>query len=274
MRNAAKNQIVVPRRSERRFYGHGVPGVDLEQLAGKLIVVEGADARVQSEILAGAAVVQLMAPGTPITYGGIPHIMDPRTSICSFGSPEQALMAVAMVQLGRFYGLPVYINVGLTDSKTSDAQAGMEKGATMVLGALAGADTFGHAGICGADHGGSLAWLVIDDELMAYVKRIVRGFEVDAEALAVEVVNTVGPAGSYLSEGHTVRHFRRELWLPGPTWTRQVWGAWESDGRHTMADRANDRVRQILAANKVKPMEEEMSREIDGIVESARRELG
>ncbi len=27
----------------RRFYGHGIPGVKLEELAGKLIVVEGAD---------------------------------------------------------------------------------------------------------------------------------------------------------------------------------------------------------------------------------------
>ncbi len=35
--------VVIPRRSPRRFYGHGLPGVDLEQLAGKLIVVEGAD---------------------------------------------------------------------------------------------------------------------------------------------------------------------------------------------------------------------------------------
>ena len=43
MKGVAKNQIVVPHRSERRFYGHGIPGVDLEQLAGKLIVVEGAD---------------------------------------------------------------------------------------------------------------------------------------------------------------------------------------------------------------------------------------
>src|SRR3954470_22435884 len=43
MKRAAKNRIVVPRRSERRFYGHGIPRVDLEQLAGKLIVVEGAD---------------------------------------------------------------------------------------------------------------------------------------------------------------------------------------------------------------------------------------
>jgi dTMP kinase len=43
MKRLPRNQIVVPRRTERRFYGHGIPRVDLEQLAGKLIVVEGAD---------------------------------------------------------------------------------------------------------------------------------------------------------------------------------------------------------------------------------------
>src|ERR1041385_1437081 len=43
MRRPSKNQILVPLRSKRRFYGYGIPRVDLEQLAGKLIVVEGAD---------------------------------------------------------------------------------------------------------------------------------------------------------------------------------------------------------------------------------------
>src|SRR5215469_9444805 len=44
MRKAQQNQIVVPPlRTERRFYGQGVPGVDAGQLAGRLIVVEGAD---------------------------------------------------------------------------------------------------------------------------------------------------------------------------------------------------------------------------------------
>ena len=43
MKRPSKNQIVVPLRSRRRFYGQGIPRVDLEQLAGKLIVVEGAD---------------------------------------------------------------------------------------------------------------------------------------------------------------------------------------------------------------------------------------
>jgi len=43
MKRSSNNQIVVPRRSRRRFYGHGIPGVNLQELAGKLIVVEGAD---------------------------------------------------------------------------------------------------------------------------------------------------------------------------------------------------------------------------------------
>lgn len=36
-------EVIVPKPSVRRFYGHGIPGVALEKLTGKLIVVEGAD---------------------------------------------------------------------------------------------------------------------------------------------------------------------------------------------------------------------------------------
>jgi dTMP kinase len=43
MKRVPRNHILVPHRSARRFYGHGIPRVDLDQLAGKLIVVEGAD---------------------------------------------------------------------------------------------------------------------------------------------------------------------------------------------------------------------------------------
>lgn len=43
MNRLKKARAVVPRPTKRQFYGHGIPGVDLEKLAGKLIVVEGAD---------------------------------------------------------------------------------------------------------------------------------------------------------------------------------------------------------------------------------------
>ena len=234
----------------------------------------GTLAQENAEILAGVVVTQLLGPGTPMTYGGIPHIMDPRTSICSFGSPEQGLMGVAMVQMAQSYGFPVYINVGLTDAKVPDAQAGIEKSATLLLGAQAGADTFGHCGICGTDHAGSLLWLYMDNELGHYLKRILRGFDVTAETLAEDVIEVVGPAGNFLAEEHTVNHFLHELWLSGPAWTRQSWDGWQQKGSQTFADSARDLVKTILAEHEPDPIDPGLAREIDRIVDSAKTELG
>ena len=38
-----RSQILVPTTSPKKWYGHGIPGVDLQRLSGKLVVVEGAD---------------------------------------------------------------------------------------------------------------------------------------------------------------------------------------------------------------------------------------
>ncbi|MFM2081924.1 MAG: hypothetical protein RL380_615 [Verrucomicrobiota bacterium] len=43
MKKKYSSDLVVPSISARKFYGHGIPGVKLEELVGKLIVVEGAD---------------------------------------------------------------------------------------------------------------------------------------------------------------------------------------------------------------------------------------
>jgi dTMP kinase len=40
---AEPNIIVLPPRTKRRFYGDGIPGIELDKIAGKLIVIEGAD---------------------------------------------------------------------------------------------------------------------------------------------------------------------------------------------------------------------------------------
>ncbi|UCC21508.1 MAG: trimethylamine methyltransferase family protein, partial [Planctomycetota bacterium] len=170
-------------------------------------------------------------------------------------------------------GFPVYINVGLTDAKVPDAQAGIEKGTSMLLGALAGADMFGHCGICGTDHAGSLTWLGVDNELAAYVKRVVRGFDVSDETLATKVVGEVGPKGNYLAQENTARHFREELWLCSQLWTRQSFDAWESDGSKSFADRIADEVNRLLGEHKPEPLDEALSHEVDRIVECAKRQL-
>ncbi len=243
-----------------------VAGTGPATLAGNL-------AQENAEILGGIVTVQMLAPGTPVVYGGIPHILDPRTSICSFGSPEQGLMAVAMAQIGKSYGLPVYVNVNLTDAKTLDAQAGMEKIGSLLLGMLAGADLMGHAGILGTDHGGSLSWLVADHEAVAFARRIFRGFDVNEDTLAYPVIAGVGPGGNYLSLEHTVRNFRKELWIPGRLSERNSYDAWTERGSLTMEQRAAARVDQILASPPPPPLDPALEGEIERIVEAAKREL-
>jgi len=43
MKAKGQNHIVIPPPGRRRFYGDGIAGVQLDELVGKLIVVEGAD---------------------------------------------------------------------------------------------------------------------------------------------------------------------------------------------------------------------------------------
>jgi trimethylamine---corrinoid protein Co-methyltransferase len=233
----------------------------------------GTLAQENAEVLAGIVAVQAIGPGTPMMYGGIPHLMDLRTATFVFSSPEQALMAVAMVEIGKHYGLPVYVNVNLSDSKSLDAQAGMEKMGTLVPAMLAGADLFGHAGIRGQDHGGSLPWLVLDNESVDFAKRLLRGFEVDEERLAAPVIADVGPGGHFLMHDHTLRHFRQEQWFPGDLWTRQTYDDWQAGGELTVMDRALARVEHILEQHEPEPLDPSLAAEIDRIVAAARREI-
>ena len=43
MKKTIRSNVIVPRNSPRSFYGDGIPGVNPDELVGKLIVVEGAD---------------------------------------------------------------------------------------------------------------------------------------------------------------------------------------------------------------------------------------
>jgi trimethylamine---corrinoid protein Co-methyltransferase len=243
-----------------------VTGTGPATLAGTL-------AQENAEILAGIVAVQAICPGTPMMYGGIPHLLDPRTASFVFSSPEQALMAVSMIEIGKHYGLPVYVNVNLSDSKSLDAQAGMEKLGTLVPAILAGADLFGHAGILGQDHGGSLLWLGLDNEAMDFAKRLLRGFQVNEDKLADSVIADIGPGGNYLTHPHTRSHFRQEQWFPSDLWTRQTYEAWEAGGELTITDRAIAKVDTILANHHPEPIDPLLDQEIDRIVEAAKGEL-
>lgn len=187
-------------------------------------------------------------------------------------SIEQAIFGVAMTQLGKHYGLPVYINVGLTDSKRPDAQAGLEAGMTLALGAAAGADIFGHMGISGVDQASSLDMLLLQDEIIGYVESTMRTIDFSDEALGFSAVEEVGPGGSFIDLRHTAQHFRREMWLP-TLLDREYYQAWLDAGATSTEERCRQRKEEVLAGHQPEPISADLERALDEIVEAARREL-
>jgi len=226
-----------------------------------------------AEILAGVCITQLIREGLPVCYGGICHAFDMRTTQMVFCGPEQAIFGVALTQMGKHYGLPVYINVGLTDSKRPDAQGGLEIGVTLAMGAAAGADIFGHLGICGVDQATSLDMLVLQHEIIGYVEHAMREVDVSAEALAVDLVDeVVRNEGSFLDTEHTVRRMRRELWMP-ELLDREYYQGWLDAGAESSEERCRHRREEILAAHHPEPIAEDVAETIDEVVAAARSEL-
>jgi trimethylamine--corrinoid protein Co-methyltransferase len=232
--------------------------------------IAGTMAVENAEILAGICITQLIKPGMPVCYGGICHAFDMRTTQMIFCGPEQAIFGVAMTQMGKHYGLPVYINVGLTDSKRPDAQAGMEAGITLALGAAAGADIFGHMGICGVDQAASLDMLVLQNEIIGYVESTMREVSFSDEALGLDVVEEVGPGGSFIATDHTVEHFRQELWVSQLA-DRQYYQAWLDSGAQSMEDRCEARARAILEEHEPEPISGDLDRALTEILKGAKQ---
>jgi len=234
--------------------------------------VAGTLAQQNAEILAGLVMTQLIRSGMPVCYGGICHAFDMRTTQLIFAGPEQAIFGVAMTQMGKHYGLPVYINAGLTDGKRPDAQAGLESGVTLAMGAAAGADIFGHMGISGVDQAASLDMLVLQNEIISYVGSALRDIEVSDETLGIEVTKEIGPGGTFIDSEHTLLHFRKELWFPNLL-DRQYYQAWKDVGASGLEERCRERKEGILATHTVESVPADVDREFDRILAAARREL-
>jgi trimethylamine--corrinoid protein Co-methyltransferase len=236
------------------------------------VTLAGALALENAEILAGVTIAQTLSPGIPVEYGGIPHIADMRNLNISFGSPEQIIMAVAMIQIGKSYGFPVHVNTGLTDSNVPDMQAGIEKCASILASALAGAELFGHLGISGADQGASLEQLIIDNEIAGYVKRAVKGFEVNEETLALDLIKDRCEIGSFIGTKHTLRHMRKEQWFP-QLLNRDIWDNWASKGSKDLLTKAVEAKERFLKGHKSERLDRQLEEEINRIVKESFKNL-
>ena len=219
-------------------------------LAGSLLVQ-------LAETLSGIALVQSVNPGNPMIFGGAPMTFDMRTFTASLNSVESSIIAGCYAQIARYYGMPVHCYAGLADSKIVDAQAGFETGISGLAAALGGVHIMSGPGMLDFVNTFSLEKLVIDNEIIAMAKRIHRGIDISDETLAMDLICKTGHGGDYLSNKHTMKWFKKELYIPPGTVDKLNRDKWVKGGQTNIFDRAKIEVERILSTYTPPPLGEE-----------------
>ena len=228
----------------------------------------GSIAQGNAESLAGLVVTQLNNPGSPFIAGsGGVTIFDMKDSAFPYGAPEWHMGDVVMSQMARRYKLPSWNIAGCSDSKMPDQQAAIEGAHSILMSALGGGNLIHDMGYLDSGLTGSLDYLVMMNETIAMTKRVLKSFRVDSEHLGLDLIEKVGPGGDFLTEKHTLKHYKSESWVP-ELFDRGSYEDWEKEGEKTMRDRANEKVLEILSSHEPESLPEKTRKSIEGIIQS------
>jgi trimethylamine--corrinoid protein Co-methyltransferase len=233
-------------------------------LAGNLVVNAAA-------VLADLVLLELASPGAPVFFAGAPSVMDLRSGGYTGGGPEDDVLAAAATQLGRSFGLPVNMGTMATGAKEPGWQAAVDDALSTAASVLAGADMMSGCGLLDGSRTLSYPHLVMETEVYRIVRRLAEGVTVDTETLALDVIDRVGPGGTFLADRHTRRH-APDIWRPR-VWDRTPYDAWAEGGRRGAAEAAADIAAGILAGHRPEPLPTGVAAALDELVARADREL-
>jgi trimethylamine--corrinoid protein Co-methyltransferase len=229
------------------------------------VSLAGAIVQANAEALSGIVIHQVRHKGSPIISGFFATPMDMLSSVFVYGGPEFRLTHSAYADLYHYYGIPCWGTAGITDSHAIDQQAAFEAALTLLMSALDGANLIHDVGYMGAGLIGSPASIVMSNEIIGWVKRVIRGFEITPDLMGLDVIRSVGPGGDYLAEEHTLKYYKSELWRPKIS-NRDDPDTWLQKGGKGYGDRLAEETMAILESHTPAPLETNVKARIDEIM--------
>ena len=206
------------------------------------ITLAGTMAMTNAEVLSCIALTQMVNPGTPVVYASQSTTSDMRTGQIACGSPEGALCYKYTAQLAKFYGLPCRGGGAVTDSKVVDAQSGYESMMTLMADWSNNMNLIIHsAGILDSYNATSYEKLIQDFEIVRYVKRYFRDFEVNDDTIPLDLIDEVGHSGEFLTKDHTFQYCHSEPLNPTISSRGRV-----SDNLHQLDINIEKRYNQLM----------------------------
>ena len=218
------------------------------------VTVAGMVAQVLAEILAGAALTQLVRPGAPVIAGVMLSGLNMKTGAPTRGA-ESWLSMLVLGQLVRRLGLPFRGGAASTSAKVVDSQAGQESADMLLMTVLSGVNFLIHAaghlenGLCM-----NFEKFVQDCDHLTMVARFLGGIDLDDDAFAMDAFREVGPGGHFLGCAHTQANFETAFYRSSLADNNSV-EQWMAEGSLDIAQRANAAWKKTLAEVLVPPLD-------------------
>lgn len=205
-----------------------------------------------AETLAALLMINVFAPGYPMIFSNWPFVIDLRTGSFSGSGGEITLMNAAAAQIANWLGLPSGAAACMSDAKAVDAQMGLENAMSSLAVGLAGCNlVYESSGMMASLLGASFEAMLIDDEMLSQVYRILRGIEVNDETLGLAAIEeTIYGEGHFLGSQQTMDAMQRDYYWPSTLTDRQAPAVWQEQGASDMWQRANKKAREILTSHK------------------------
>jgi trimethylamine--corrinoid protein Co-methyltransferase len=239
--------------------------------ASAVVTLAGGIVQATAEALSGVVLHQVRVKGAPIISGIVLTPLDMKKGTTCYGAPDFRLTNSAFADIFHYYGLPIWSTVG-SDAHCLDGQAAMEHAFSTLMAALDGANLIHDVGYLGQGLLSNPASIVMCSEIISYVKRVIRGFDLSREKLAVDVIRQVGPGGHFLTQTHTRDHFQEEIWQAKYV-NRDSPDPWAKKGGPRYEEVVTQKAREILATYQPQPLPDDVRQQLAEIAGKAETEL-
>jgi trimethylamine--corrinoid protein Co-methyltransferase len=220
------------------------------------------------EIVSALVLIQMAHPGAPVFHSFMPGIMHPRTGAYMATAWEGTLLYPIGVEMAHHWGVPTLAGVFATDGQFPGWQTAGDAASSLMLCALAGAETGAGLGLVESCKLLYPEEVVLDSDIYHRIRMEAAGLDTSREALALDVIKQVGPRSHFLKHRHTREHLRRRALSEV---TNQ---ADPSGGMRDPIEVAREKVKWILENHHPEALEDVQVKELNRILESADREIG
>ncbi len=217
---------------------------------------------INSENLGSLVVTQLANPGNPHIYGsdGVPGDMN--TGDVGYEAPDVPAIFAGLGQMAKRYGIPCIVgDWGLCGDETPGIGRSFSEMSSTALDTFSGTDLTSGVGSTAAAKGVSFEQMVIDNYMWRNWKGFLRKVDINEEKAALDVMKAVGHGNTFLTNPHTVRNFKKELFFRDKSHRN-----WEATLSKDMVPEAREIAKQLLKEHRPLPVDSSILKEGDRLL--------